>query len=346
MVEREAAAPEAEVPLFPFPAGPLGGEPVEYAELRATCPFSKVKLRSGHEATLVLRYQDASAALNDQHLSRVLTDAGAPQWTKAPNIFNDQDSFLNLVGTEHKRQRRIISGALTLARIDPWRPVITDTANGLLDEVIEAGPGADLMEGFFAPFPVRIMCKLVGVPLEDYPRFRRWSNAFMSTVPLTEEERAAEMAGFAQYARELVARKRDQPGDGLVELVMAAHDEGARVSEAEMVYIICGLIAGGVDTVVNILSRITLMLLRDQRRLWDQVAAQGEISRVVLDELLRLVQQGNGAMLRVAEQDVELPSGTVKAGETLAMPLSSAGLDETVFPEPYALRFDRQGPVR
>ncbi len=133
-----------------------------------------------------------------------------------------------------------------------------------------------------------------------------------------------------------------------MELVIAAYDEGGRVSEDEMVYIILGLIAAGTDTVMNILSRMTLMLLREDRRLWDQVAAQvaaqGEVTRVVLDELLRLVQQGNGAMLRVAEQDVELPSGTIRAGETLALPLSSAGLDNEVFPEPHTLRFDRQGP--
>jgi cytochrome P450 len=340
----DAAETQPDIPLFPFPPGPFGGEPSEYAELRATCPFSKVKLGSGHEATLVLSYRDASAALADERLSRVLTGPSAPRWTKASNIFTDQVSLVNRVGPEHMRQRRIISGALTHARIEPWKPVIWDTANALLDKVRQTGPGADLMEGFFAHFPVRIMCKLVGVPLEDYPRFRRWSNAFMSTVPLTEEERVAEMADFAQYARELVARKRGQPGDGLVDIVMAAYDEGGRVSQDEMVYIILGLIAAGTDTVMNILSRITLMLLRDQRRLWDQVAAQGEVTRAVLDELLRYVQQGNGAMLRIAEQDVELPSGTIRAGQTLALPLSSAGLDETVFPEPHTLRFDRQGP--
>ncbi len=335
---------DAGVPLFPFRPGPCDGEPLEYAELRATCPFSPVKLRSGHEATLVLSYRDASAALADQHLSRVLTDSGAPQLTRAPNIFNDVESFLNRVGPEHARQRRIISAALIPARIERWTPVIRDTANALLDRVLEAGPGADLMAGFFVPFPVRIMCQLVGVPLEDHARFQRWIHAFMSSMPITEQERTTAMAEFAQYARELVARRRAEPGDGLLDLVMTAHAEGGLVSEDEMVYIICGLIAGGVDTVTNIFSRIMLMLLRDGRRLWDQVAAEGEITRAVLDELLRYVQQGNGAMLRVAEADVELPSGMVRAGQTLVLPLSSAGLDETVFPEPHTLRFDRPGP--
>jgi cytochrome P450 len=337
-------------PHFPFLPGPFGGEPREYAERRAQCPFDRVTMRDGNEAILALRYADVSAALDDPRFSRVLTAPESPRWTRAGNIFTDPISFVNREGEDHMRQRRVLASALSAGRIDSWRPMIEQTARELLDGAAGAGDGVDLMKALFTPFPVLIMCRLLGIPPEDYDW--RWSDAYMSAIPVTEEQRNAALDEFGNYIVELVARKRHEAATGdarheqLSEItgrLIAAMDEGV-LSEQEMIYILLSVIAAGTDTVTNSFSRIVLMLLVDDRRLWEQVAAAGEITRPVIDELLRRFQQGNGAMLRVAREDVDLPSGRVLAGETVALPLSSAHLDEDVFPDPYALRFDRGGP--
>lgn len=335
---------------FPFLPGPFGGEPVEYAERRERCPFGRVTMRDGNEAILALRYADVTAALDDPRFSRKLTTPDSPRWTRAGNIFTDPISFVNQDGEDHMRQRRVLASALSAGQIESWQPMIERTARELLDETARAEHGVDLMAGFFTPYPVRVMCRLLGIPPEDYDL--HWSDAYMSAVPATEEQRNTALGEFGDYIVELIARKRHEAATGHAEheqlseitgRLIAALDEGV-LSEQETVYILLSVIAAGTDTVTNVLSRIVLMLLLDDRRLWDQVAAAGEITRPVVDELLRRFQQGNGAMLRVAREDVELPSGLVRAGEIVALPLSSSHLDETVFPDPFALRFDRTGP--
>jgi cytochrome P450 len=334
------------VPRFPFPSGPFGDEPSQYQELRSGCPFTRVRLRSGHEATLLLRYHDVAVALSDERMSRAPADAKTLQWTRASSIFTDAVSMANHDGPEHMRQRRVIAAVLSLSKVRSWAPLIRDIADTLLDKVREQEPVADLMETFFRPYPVRIICRLLDIPFEDSPRFRDWSEAFLSAMPHdeNEEKRTAHMVHFSAYVRELIDRKRAQPGHNILDMLITSHDEGGRLTEDELVYNTLQIISAGTGIMTNLFSRIVLMLLRDERRLWDRVAAHGEVTPGVVEELLRYVQQGNGAMVRVAQEDVELPSGTITAGQTVLLPLSSTGLDETVFPEPHTLRFDREGP--
>ena len=345
-----AAEARSAPPRFPFPPGPLGGEPREYAERRAQCPFGRVTMRDGNEAILALRYADVSAALDDPRFSRVPTTPESPRWTRAGNIFTDPVSFVNQEGEDHLRQRRVLASALSAGQIDSWRPMIEQSAHELLEDLARAGHEADLMAGFFTTYPVLVMCRLLGIPPEDYDR--RWSDAHMSATPLTDEQRNTALDEFGDYIVELIARKRREAATGHAEheqhseitgRLIGALDEGV-LSEEEAVYILLSVIAVGTETVTNTFSRIVLMLLLDDRAMWDQVAAAGEISRPVVDELLRRFQQGNGAMLRIAREDIDLPSGLVRAGEIVALPLSSAHLDESAFPDPYALRFDRNGP--
>ncbi|WNI18947.1 cytochrome P450 [Actinacidiphila sp. ITFR-21] len=334
-------------PRFPWPPGPFGGEPREFAQRREQCPFGRVSLRSGHEAILALDYADIAAAIGDTRLSRnALTKPGAPRWTKASNIFTDPISLVNQDGPDHMRQRQTLAASLTPARVRAWRPLIAETTGRLLDSVEAGGRPGELMEGYFKPLPIRIICRLLGVPLADQDTFCGWSNAFMSTVVVTEDEREQAIREFMDYTRGLVEEQRARPTDNLMgQLVSACYVDG-KLSDEELFYVLVGVIAAGTDTITNVLSRITLTLLRDDRAKWQQVADAGGVSTAVLEELLRFVQQGNGAMLRVALEDVELPSGTVRAGETLALPLSAAGLDPKAYPDPHQLHFDRVSPPR
>jgi cytochrome P450 len=336
--------PDKSLRRFPFFPGPYGGEPREYTERRVSCPFGRVRLRDGREATLALRYEDVSAALTDERFTHQAAEVDALGRTASSNIFTDSANIMNLPGFDRKRQRRVIAGALGPSRIEAMLPLIRQTTGTLLDAAVETGPAADLVTAFITPFPVMVMCRLLGVPTEDYPLFRDWSNGLVSAVPISAGQREALMADFKKYTRELIALKRANPGSDIIDYFIAARDDGKSMTEEEITYSIMAAIALGTNAVGNILGRITLMLLLDDRKLWEQIRAHGAFDRVVLDELLRLVQQGNAAMIKVAVEDIQLPSGTIRAGEAIALPLSSTGLDESVYPDPRTLRFDRQGP--
>ncbi len=339
-----AAVPDKPLRRFPFFPGPYGGEPREYAQRRLACPFSKVRLRDGREATLALRYEDVSAALVDERFAHQSAEADALGRITTSSMFTDSANIMNLPGFDRKRQRRLIVGALGPSRVEAMLPLIRETTDTLLDAVVEMGSEADLVPAFLTPFPVTVMCRLLGVPTEDYPRFREWSCGLVSAVPIMVERREALMADFEKYTRELIEQKRANAGDELIDYFIAARDEGKSMNEKEIIYSIMAAIALGTNAVGNILGRITLMLLLDDRMLWEQIRAHGPFDGAVLDELLRVVQQGNAAMIKVAREDIRLPSGIIAAGEAIALPLSSTGLDESAYPDPLTLRFDRQGP--
>jgi cytochrome P450 len=337
-------APNQPLRRFPFIPGPLGGEPREYTERRATCPFGKVRLRDGREATLALRYADVAAALADERFSYQQEDVAALGRSASSSGNFTDSSALASTQTLLKRQRRIIAGALGPSRVAAKRPMIYEATGTFLDALVESGPDADLMSAFFTPYPVRVMCSVLGVPAEDYPLFRDWTNEFLSTVPVTAEQRNASMADFEKYISGLIAHKRLHPSDDLIGYLLGVRDEAAGITEQQITYWIMSTLALGTNALANVFGRITLMLLLNDGQMWDQVLDHGELDLAVLDELLRLVQQGNAALIKVASDDIELPSGTIRAGEAIALPLSSTGLDELAFPDPHALRLDRPGP--
>ncbi|HZU54943.1 MAG TPA: cytochrome P450 [Actinocrinis sp.] len=333
-------------PSFPFPVDPHVGIPAEYAERRASCPFGKVRLPSGDEAVLLVTYADSAAALADTRLSHNLTAPGSPRITAGPSFFDDPENLLNKEGADHLRIRRIVASAFTPRRIERWKPTIAAVAGELIDAMESAGSPADLVSDYCFQLPVRIICKLLGVPERDRGSFRDWSNAFVSAARMEPQQRAGLMHEFSAYTAALLAAKRAEPGDDLIDDLIAARDGADRLTESELVYLVAGLIAAGNETTSNMLSRSVLTLLRDGGGLWKQLVGDPDLIPAAVDELLRYNPLGNGAALRLAVEDVELPSGTVRAGDAVLIAASAALRDEAVYPDPDAVRFDREAPAQ
>jgi cytochrome P450 len=332
-----------DLPAFPFPTDPLVGVPPEYAERRAACPLGRVRLASGDPAVLLVTYRDVAAALNDGRLTHDTSAAGAPRATASAGFREDPDNLINKDGEPHLRMRRIVAAAFGPRRIERWKPAITAVATELLDALEAAGPPADIVGGYSGRLPVRIMCRLLGVPEADWERFRDWSSAFMSGARMTREQQAAALGEFAAYVRDLIAERRDRPGADLIDDLIAARDGGDRLSEGELLNLVLGLIAAGNETTANVLGRSLLALLRDGGALWRQLVADPALLPAAVDELLRHASMGTSASLRIATEDVELPSGTVEAGSAVLVPSIAARRDPEAYPDPDTLRFDRTG---
>jgi cytochrome P450 len=333
-----------DLPSYPFPSHSLT-PPAEYAERRAKCPLGQVRLPSGDPAILLLTYRDVAAAMADTRLSHDLTGPGAPRMTLEPSFLQDPDVLLNKDGEDHLRIRRIVAAAFTPRRVERWKPVIEQVAEELLDALETAGPPADLVAGYCFALPVRIICRLLGVPERDALRFRHWSNAFASGAQMTPEEQAAQIGAFLGYVAELIAAKRAEPGEDLIDDLIAARDGADRLTEHELLNLVTGLIAVGNETTSTALSRFLAELLNDDRRLWKQLLDDPEVLPAAVDELLRFTGLSNSALLRLAVEDVELPSGTVKAGQAIAIPSNGALRDPEAYPDPDSILFDREAPV-
>lgn len=331
----------SEIPEFPFQVGPLSSPPSEYSERRGSCPFGQVRLRSGHEAVLLVRFADAVAALGDIRLTHDLTAPGSPRLAHGRSFRDDPEVILNMEGEQHRRLRRIMAPALSPRSAERWRPAIRSVVAELIDRMEQNGTEADIVEDFCSPMPVRVIGKLLGVPDEDTGRFQRWSDAFALAEEISDQEREERLGEFAQYIAELVAARRAEPGTGLIDEMIAARDGADRLSESELTFLVMSLIVGGTHTTSNALARGLLTLLRDDRVLWRQVVDQPDIIPAAVEELLRFDALGDLLMLREATEDIELPSVTVRKGSAVVVSVLSALRDEAEYPDPETVRFDR-----
>ncbi len=331
-----------ELPNFPFPDGPLGSPPHEYAERRATCPFGEVRLPSGDRGVLLVTYEDVAAALADPRLSHNLTAPNSPRIVEGPSALDDPELLLNKEGAEHLRIRRIIASTFTPRRVEEWKPTIQTVAAELIDAIEQSDIPVDLVAGYGIPLPIRIICQLLGIPEQDAARFRDWSMALASAVRMDPAERGELLQTFWEYVRELIARRREESGTSLIDNLIAARDGEEKLTERELEYLIMTLIAAGNETTSNILGRSLLVLLRDDGALWKQLVAAPELVPAAVDELLRYNPLGNGGTLRIATDRVELPSGTVEKGQAVFIAGSSAMRDERIYSDPDTVRFDRE----
>ncbi|WP_194922754.1 cytochrome P450 [Catenulispora pinisilvae] len=332
-----------DLPALPFPSHSLT-PPAEYAERRARCPFGQVRLPSGDPAILLLTYRDVAAAMAEPLLSHDLTGPDAPRMTAEPSFLQDPDIVLNKDGADHLRLRRIVAAAFTPRRAERWKPVIRQVASELIDDLEKAGPPTDLVAGYCFALPVRIICRLLGVPEHDALRFRLWSNAFAAGARMTPEQVGAEIGAFLAYMAELLAAKRAEPGEDLIDDLIAARDGADKLSEQELLTLATGLIAAGNETTATALSRALAELLDGERTLWKQLLDQPNLLPAAVEELLRFTGLSNSTLLRRAVADVELPSGTVRAGQTIALPHNGALRDPEAYPDPDTIRFDRDAP--
>jgi cytochrome P450 len=307
---------------FPFPGEPLGAVPRSCARRQREDPLGVVRLPSGDVVRLAVRHEDVAAALADPGLSRDLSRPGCPRLQAGVDMSDAPDTLINMDPPRHTRVRRIIGGAFTARRVESWRPRIRCLAAQLAAGLRAQGQPADLVAGFAGPLPIRVIAEVLGVAGGDLDRFRHWAGLAMTMGPDTAAERAAGRAEFREYVAELIEQHRRSPGDDLLDAMIGATDDGDRLSAVELGEVVRSLLLAGYETTMTTIGRGVFSLLRDPGQYRDLVAAPGLVPRAV-EEVLRHDFPADVGFLRVATRDVELPSGTVRAGEGV-MPLISA----------------------
>ncbi|MER5318190.1 cytochrome P450 [Streptosporangium roseum] len=314
--------------------GPLGTPPPEFARRHEEGPLDPAAMPSGDLVPVAVRYEDVRTLLGSAASSRNLRLPGLPRLVSGMGIDDDPDALINQDPPEHTRYRRIMHGAFTPRRTEPWRPWIAAIAGELLDGL---GEEFDLVDAFAVRLPGQVICRLLGVPHDDYDQFVAWTDMFLTTSTATEQIRHRGYTEFMAYARDLVARHRAEPGDDLIDLLVQARDDGDRLSEGELVNTVFSLITAGHETTASMVSRgaFRLMLHREQ---WDELVAQPELAPTAAEEILRYDGPPASAFMRRMTEDVELSGGTLRAGTVVMPNLNAANHDPRAFPEPE--RFD------
>jgi cytochrome P450 len=230
-------------------------------------------------------------------------------------------NILNQQGQQHRRLRALVGPAFTPRAADRWRPAMRRFLAQLWSEL---GPGAGCCEFVAAvakPYPALTIAAVLGAPQADAPRLHEWSGwvqrqfdvqALTSQVP--QMERA--VTEVYAYVEALLTRRRAEPGDDLLTSLLAAEEEGDRLSHAECVNLVLNVIAGGIDTTQAQLSH-AIRLFAAHPAQWRELGRRPELAGRAIDEVLR-AEPITPFTARICLEDVEhrgvlFPAGTIVA---------------------------------
>lgn len=295
---------------------------------------------------IVLRYRDVQAVLHDRRWRELGPDAlrmagitSGPLWDWFHQIMSTQE------GEAHARLRRLVSKAFTPRSVEKLRPVMRQTAHEFIDHFAGARR-CEFVTAFAAPFPVRVIGALLGVPPGDFAKFHAWSTdlslAFGSRIAEQRPRIEAALLQLSDYVDGLLAERRRSPRDDLISGLIAVEERGDRLSPEELRAMVTVLIFGGQDTTQCQLACSVATFLRHPDQ-WDLLAKDGDVAVTATEEVLRFEPAGSGSP-RVATEDfrhreLEIPAGTI------ALPSApAANRDPAVYEDPDRFDVTRSHP--
>ncbi|GAA2206610.1 cytochrome P450 [Nonomuraea monospora] len=298
-----------------------------YAELRARGPIHRVRSADGSAVWLVVEYELGREALAHPKLSKDPEPFAERLRAAGQHIMLAGSGFggnmLTADPPEHTRLRRLVAKAFTAGAAERLAPRIERLSHTLLDAVAPAGQ-ADLVAAFTRPLPMAVICELLGVPEERRADLRRWTREGMSNP--SAEQRAA-LLSLNSYLRGLLDDKRHTPtGDLLSQLIRVHDDDHGRLSDTELLGTAVLLVVAGHETTVNLLGNALAALLDHPEQAARLMARPGLIPAAV-EEFLRYDAPVETTPARFATEDLTLGGQRIRAGQAVAVALTSAGRD-------------------
>jgi len=252
-----------------------------------------------------------------------------------------EQHMLNRDGADHRRLRRLVTKAFTPRMVEQLRPRIEEIAGGLLDAV-EARGEMDIVEEYAFPLPITVIAELLGIPVADRDRFRRWSNAIVTPAfgPDALTEFGSLMADFVGYLHSLFERRRSEPEEDLISALLQVRDGGDALSEQELFSMVVLLIVAGHEKTVNLIANAVLALLEHTDQLAELRRDPARVSAAI-EECLRYDGPVERALNRWAASDVDLGGHTIRRGDDVIVVLGSANRDPERFRDADLLDLDR-----
>ncbi|MDX2936014.1 cytochrome P450 [Streptomyces ipomoeae] len=327
-------------PVRHWPALNLTGvdfDPV-LAELMREGPITRIQLPNGEGwAWLLTRYDDVRLITNDPRFSR--EEVLGREVTRLAPHFIPQPSAMNFVDEpDHARLRRAVAAAFTNRGIERLRDNAQRTLDAAVDAMLADGPPADLIERVLEPFPITVICELMGVPEADRENMHHWTQRILSS---THDAKAGEEAKRAMdaYFGEAIAEHRGADGEDVISLLGAAVGRGD-ISLDEATALAGPLQIGG-EAVTNNTGQMFFVLLT-RPNLMTRMRKEPELRPQAIEELLRYIPHRNAVGLsRIAKEDVVLHGVRIRAGDPVHVSYLAANRDPDVFPDPERIDFDR-----
>ncbi|MFF3625391.1 cytochrome P450 [Streptomyces sp. NPDC002467] len=326
---------DAPIALDPFVTD-LDGES---ARLRTAGPLARVVLPGGVACYAVTRQAEARKLLTDARLVKDINVWGAWQRGEIPldwpliGLANPGRSMLTVDGEDHRRLRTLVAQALTARRVERLRSDIETLTEGMLDRLAElpAGETVDLKAEFAYPLPMNVIAGLMGVDAADLPQMKALFDKFFSTQ--TPPQEVLQVLGdLGVLFGRIIEERRAEPGDDLTSALLAAAENGDRLTAEEIQNTLQLMVAAGHETTISLIVNAVVALEAhpEQRAL----VLKGEVPwENVIEETLRWSTPTSHVLIRFATEDIEVGDRVLPKGEGLIVSFGAIGRDEEQFGE-------------
>jgi cytochrome P450 len=285
------------------------------------------------------RYDDIVAVLRERKFHSALSLIPQLQGVDTGYMEGRRQSILSMEGDEHARLRRLVAPAFTPVAADRFRPFMREVVGSLIEAVLPAG-SCDFVAEVCEPYPIPIICELLGAPKHDWQLFSAWATDIFRIFNqnLAEDLPAIQRASteLEAYVRALVERRRHEPGDDLLSALIAVEESGDRLSTDELIMLAEAVLMAGTDTTRNQLA-CCIALLTAHPAMWARFVEQPALAPRVVEETMRYLGAVQGTM-RVASREIEYRGVRFPAGSLISLSLAGANRDPDVFADPD--RFD------
>lgn len=283
------------------------------------------------------RHEDVNALLRDRRFGRQILHVASRDelgWAETPPHLKpfydfESHSLLELEPPVHTRLRSLVNRSFLSRQVERLRPAISGLANGLIDR-FEAQGEAELLNAYATPVPMIVICDLLGVPSEMAQQLLSWSHDMVAMYQARRdrdiEERAVTATlDFSAFMRGYINRRRKEPREDLLSELIRAEEQGARLSEDELVTTAILLLNAGHEATVHAIGNAIKCLLEQGV---PEVIGEGHVEEALrYDAPLHL-------FTRYALEDLEYAGIRLKKGESVGLMLGAANRDPARFPDP------------
>ena len=254
-----------------------------------------------------------------------------------------QVSILSAEGEVHVRLRRLVAPAFSPRSADRLRPFMRETVNSLLDPIMASGK-AEVVRDICEPYPIPIICELLGAPKEDWKLFSRLASEILL---IFSENLAENMPVFLaaqqeleKYTEGLIEKRRSVPADDLITDLIAAEEAGDKLNTEELTMMVDAVIVGGTDTTRNQLG-LALALFAEYPEQWAMLGKDPSLAQRAVEEVLRY-SGAVGGTIRFASEDIEYNGVLFPKGTFMSTSMSTGNYDASVFPTPDTFDITRE----
>lgn len=284
----------------------------------------------------IFHHEDVSAAMRDRRWHSALgLLADVNPYTTSDFKRRRKTSIIAMDGEAHNRLKRLLTPHFTPSIADDLRPFMREVMNELIDEIADKG-NCDIAQDISRKYPVRIICKLLGIPYSDLEKFTKWAVDMLSNFDMNYEKSTETILQsqkeMDEYVEGFIELRRANPGNDIISILTQAEDNGDRLSVEEMMTLIEALMIAGIDTTQNQLSTAVSILI-DNPNAWSTLAEDPSSAKFIVEELMRM----NGAVsgtARIAAEDIEYKGVLFPKGTILFVNFATANYDEATFAEP------------